>query len=35
MVDHAQRYVLGQTALFLKSLSSLLPFSHKQRFDRD
>lgn len=35
MVDHAQRYVLGQAALFLKSLSSLLPFSHKQRFDRD
>ncbi|HEY2968693.1 MAG TPA: hypothetical protein VGK75_10045 [Casimicrobiaceae bacterium] len=35
MVDQAQQYVLGQTAFFLKSLSSLLPFTHKQRFDRD
>ena len=35
MVDQAQQYVLGQTAFFLKSLSSLLSFSRKQRFDRD
>ncbi len=35
MADQAQQYVLGQTALFLRSLSSLLPFSRKQRFDRD
>jgi hypothetical protein len=35
MVSEAQHYFLGQTALFLKSLSSLLPFSRKQRPDRD
>ncbi len=35
MVSDAQHYVLGQAALFLKSLASLLPFSQKQRPDRD
>lgn len=34
-VNDAQRYFLGQTALVLKSLSFLLPFSWKQRTDRD
>ena len=35
MISHAQQYILGQTALFMKSLSLLRPFSEKQRFDRD
>jgi hypothetical protein len=35
MVDQAQQYVLGQTALFLKAFASLLPFSQKQRLDND
>jgi hypothetical protein len=35
MVGDAQHYFLGQTALFMKSLSLLLPFSWKQRPDRD
>ena len=35
MVGQAQQYVLGQTALFLKTFTSLLPFSWKQRSDRD
>jgi len=34
-VNYAQRYFLDQTALMLKSLSLLLPFSWKQRIDRD
>ena len=34
-VNDAQRYFLNQTALMLKSLSLLLPFSWKQRTDRD
>jgi len=34
-VNDAQRYFLDQTALMLKSLSFLLPFSWKQRTDRD
>jgi hypothetical protein len=34
-VGDAQHYFLGQTALFMKSLSLLLPFSWKQRPDRD
>ena len=33
MISQAQQYILGQTALFMKSL--LRPFSEKQRFDRD
>lgn len=35
LVSQAQQYVLGQTAFFLKSLASFLPFSQKQRLDRD
>ena len=35
MVSEAQHYFLGQTALLMKSLSWLLPFSGKQRPDRD
>ena len=35
MISHAQQYILVQTALFMKSLSSLRPVSEKQRFDRD
>ena len=35
MISHAQEYVLGQMALFMKSLSLLRPFSEKRRFDRD
>ena len=35
MVSQAQHYFLGQTALLMKSLSWLLPFSGKQRPDRD
>ena len=35
IVGRAQHYVLGQTALFLKTFASLLPFSQKQRPDRD
>ena len=35
MVRNAQPYFLGQTALFMKSLSLLLPFSWKRRPDRD
>jgi hypothetical protein len=35
MVSQAQHYFLGQTALFMKSLSWLLPFSGKRRPDRD
>ena len=35
MVSQAQQYVLGQTGLLLKSLAWLLPFSQKQRPDRD
>ena len=34
-VNDAQRYFLDQTALMLKSLSFLLPYSWKQRTDRD
>ena len=34
-VGDAQHYFLGQTALLMKSLSWLLPFSAKQRPDRD
>jgi hypothetical protein len=34
-VGDAPHYFLGQTALFMKSLSLLLPFSWKQRPDRD
>jgi hypothetical protein len=34
-VNAAQHYFLDQTALMLKSLSFLLPFSRKQRTDRD
>ena len=34
-VNAAQHYFLGQTALVLKSLSFLLPFSSKHRPDRD
>src|SRR5438552_1213649 len=34
-VNDAQRYFLNQSALMLKSLSLLLPFSWKQRTDRD
>ena len=35
MVSQAQHYFVGQTALLMKSLSWLLPFSGKQRPDRD
>ena len=35
IVGQAQHYVLGQAALFLKTFASLLPFSQKQRPDRD
>jgi hypothetical protein len=35
MISHAQQFILGQTALFMKSLLLLRPFSEKQRFDRD
>ena len=35
MVSQAQQHFLGQTALMLKALSWLLPFSGKQRPDRD
>jgi hypothetical protein len=35
MVRDAQHYFLGQTVLLMKSLSLLLPFSWKQRPDRD
>jgi hypothetical protein len=35
MVSDAQHYFVGQTALFLKSLSLFLPFSRKQRSDLD
>jgi hypothetical protein len=35
MVRDAQDYFLGQTALFIESLSLLLPFSWGQRPDRD
>lgn len=35
MIGQAQSYVLGQTALFLKAFTSLLPFSQKQRPDRE
>jgi hypothetical protein len=35
MVNQAQDYFLGQTALLMKSLSWLLPFSGKHRPDRD
>ncbi len=35
MVSQAQQYFLGQAALVMKSLSWLLPFSGKQRPDRD
>ncbi len=35
MVSQAQHHFLGQTALLMKSLSWLLPFSGKQRPDRD
>jgi hypothetical protein len=35
MVGDAQRYFLGQTALLMKLLSLFLPFSSKQRPDRD
>lgn len=35
MVSEAQDYFLGQTALVMKSLSWLLPFSGKHRPDRD
>ena len=34
-VSDAQRYFAGQTARFLQSLSLFLPFSRKQRRDRD
>ena len=34
-VSDAQRYLAGQTALFLQSLSLFLPFSGKHRRDRD
>ncbi len=34
MVNQAQNFVLGQTALFLKAFA-LLPFSRKQHPDRD
>ena len=35
MVSQAQQYLLGQTTLWMKSLSWLLPFSSKPRPDRD
>ena len=35
MVSEAQHQFLAQTALLMKSLSRLLPFSGKQRPDRD
>jgi hypothetical protein len=35
MMSQAQHYFLGQTALLMKSLSWLLPFSGKRRPDRD
>lgn len=35
MVSEAQRQILAQTALLMKSLSRLLPFSGKHRPDRD
>ena len=35
VVGQAQSYVLGQTALFLKAFASLLPFSQRERPDRD
>ena len=35
MVSEAQHQFLGQTALLMKSLSWLLPFSGKHRPDRD
>lgn len=35
LVSHAQHYFLGQTAVFLKSLALLLPFSSKPPPDRD
>jgi hypothetical protein len=35
LVSHAQHYFLGQTAVFLKSLGLLLPFSRKPPPDRD
>jgi len=35
IVSDAQHYFLGQTALFLKSLSLLLPSSSEQRRDGD
>jgi len=35
MVSQAQYHFLGQTALLMKALSWLLPFSGKQRPDRD
>ena len=35
MVSQAQHHFLGQTALMMKALSWLLPFSGKQRPDRD
>ena len=31
----AQRYFIGQTALFLQSLASLLPFAEKRSRDGD
>jgi len=35
IVSDARHYFLGQTALFLKSPSLLLPFSSEQRRDGD
>jgi hypothetical protein len=35
MVGQAQRYVLGQTELFLKAFASLLPLSQKKPSNRD
>jgi hypothetical protein len=35
LVSEAQHQFLAQTALFMKSLSWLLPFSGKHRLDRD
>jgi hypothetical protein len=35
MVNQAQQHLLGQAALMQKALSWLLPFSGKQRPDRD
>jgi hypothetical protein len=35
MVNQAQHHFLGQTALMMKALSWLLPFSGKHRPDRD